>query len=169
MASQDDPLPPLPFVNRIAEHLTISNYILPVVGSYYINEITNDIIYTLGYDLLQSGGRKESGLSAKTVSDCLFLLRSIQKYAIERNIEVNFSICHFQIKHSQKELRVFTLKEHQILYQYLKANRTFSNLGILLCLFTGIRVGELCALKWEDISITERTLYIHKTMQRLQI
>ena len=43
------------------------------------------------------------------------------------------------------------------------------NIGILVCLFTGIRVGELCALKWEDISFSEKTLYIHRTMQRIQI
>lgn len=39
----------------------------------------------------------------------------------------------------------------------------------MLCLFTGMRVGEICALKWEDISFQEKSIYVHKTMQRLQI
>lgn len=42
------------------------------------------------------------------------------------------------------------------------------NLGILLCLLTGIRIGELCALTWEKISISERNIYICQTMQRIQ-
>ena len=42
------------------------------------------------------------------------------------------------------------------------------NLGILLCLFTGIRVGELCALSWDNISLNDNTLYISQTAQRLQ-
>ena len=146
----------------------LSHYILPVLGKYFLSEITNDMIYTFGYELLKSGGKNGNGLSPKTVSDSLSVLKSIQNYAVARNIDINFSVCHFQMKQSQKVLRVFSLSEQQRLYQYLKVNQTFSNLGILLCLFTGIRVGELCALKWEDISVTEKTLYIHKTMQRLQ-
>ena len=43
------------------------------------------------------------------------------------------------------------------------------NLGILLCLFTGMRVGEICALKWEDFSFQEKSIHVHNTMQRLQI
>ena len=43
------------------------------------------------------------------------------------------------------------------------------NLGILLCLFTGMRVGEICALKWEDFSFQEKSVHVHNTMQRLQI
>ena len=42
------------------------------------------------------------------------------------------------------------------------------NLGILLCLFTGIRIGELCALTWDKISLSERNLCICQTMQRIQ-
>ncbi len=38
----------------------------------------------------------------------------------------------------------------------------------MICLLTGIRIGELCALKWEDISLTEKVLHIHKTLQRIQ-
>ena len=43
------------------------------------------------------------------------------------------------------------------------------NFGILLSLYTDLRIGEVCALKWEDVLFDERVLYIHQTMQRLQI
>ena len=42
------------------------------------------------------------------------------------------------------------------------------SLGILLCLFTGMRIGEICALKWEDFSFEEKVVHVHQTMQRLQ-
>ena len=42
------------------------------------------------------------------------------------------------------------------------------NIGILICLLTGLRIGEVCALCWEDISFTDHTMYIHKTVQRIQ-
>ena len=47
-------------------------------------------------------------------------------------------------------------------------NQDIYKLGVLLCLYTGIRIGELCALKWGNISFDEKTLKIDKTMQRLQ-
>ena len=38
-----------------------------------------------------------------------------------------------------------------------------------MSMLTGLRIGEICALKWEDISIPEKTVYVHSTMQRIQI
>ena len=45
---------------------------------------------------------------------------------------------------------------------------SLKNIGILICLYTGLRVDEICALHWNDISLKEKTLYIHQTLQRLQ-
>ena len=142
-------------------------YILPSIGDDWISEITDEKIHVLCSDLLNTGGAKKTGLSPKTVTDVLSLLRSIQKYALSRNMKATPISCSCPIKHSQKQLRVLSFQEHKLLYNYLKSNLTLSNLGIILCLFTGIRIGELCALKWSDISITEKTLYVHQTMQRL--
>lgn len=55
--------------------------------------------------------------------------------------------------------------------QYLRClceNPTPCHLGILLCLYTGLRIGEICAMKWKDICINEQYLYVHQTMQRIQ-
>ena len=41
-------------------------------------------------------------------------------------------------------------------------------LGVYVCLFTGLRIGELCALQWGNISFSEKTLKVEHTMQRLQ-
>ena len=41
-------------------------------------------------------------------------------------------------------------------------------MGILICLFTGLRIGEICALRWSDISLDEQYIHIHQTMQRIQ-
>ena len=51
--------------------------------------------------------------------------------------------------------------------EYLKQNPNPTSLGILLSLCTGIRLGELCALKWSDFSLEEREFHVNKTMQRL--
>lgn len=51
---------------------------------------------------------------------------------------------------------------------YILDNPEPCNIGILVCLFTGLRIGEICALRWEDISLSEQTIYIHQTLQRIQ-
>lgn len=63
---------------------------------------------------------------------------------------------------------MFNRTEQSRLCQYLYANLNAPNLGILICLFTGLRLGEICALRWEDISLSERTIHVHQTMQRIQ-
>ncbi|MFR0985310.1 MAG: site-specific integrase [Frisingicoccus sp.] len=59
-------------------------------------------------------------------------------------------------------------KEQEKLCQYLYSDLNACNIGILISLFTGLRVGEICALRWEDISISEQTIHICRTMQRIQ-
>ncbi|MBR1693170.1 MAG: site-specific integrase [Lachnospiraceae bacterium] len=144
-------------------------YIIPNLGDFAVREVTDDTIFAFANRLLVKGGVKETGLSTKSVSDTLSILRMIRKYAINKNLNVNYTDCTLPVKQKQKPFRVFSMEEQRILCSYLHANRTLRNLGILLCLFTGLRVGELCALKWEDISLADRTLYIHRTMQRLHV
>lgn len=65
-------------------------------------------------------------------------------------------------------LRVLSVQEQQILIANLAEELDFTELGIYICLFTGIRVGELCALTWDDISLENNMIHIHRTMQRIQ-
>ena len=65
-------------------------------------------------------------------------------------------------------MRVLTRSEQITLSNCLCINPTPCHLGILLCLYTGIRIGEVCALKWGDIHIEEQYLYVHQSMQRVQ-
>ena len=147
----------------------LQSYIIPQLGSYSITMITDDAISKFVSYLLNYGGKSGSGLKPKTVSDVLSILRAIKKYAVSRNYMVNFTLSNVPLKQQQRHLRVFTTQEQERLLHYLKSNSSLSNLGVLLCLFTGIRIGELCALKWSDISLNEKTLYIHQTMQQLHV
>lgn len=147
-------------------HSLLRSYILPAFGDCPVSEITGERLSRFANRLLCMGGRCGHGLSAKTVADILSLFRSIQKYAAGQDMDVR-TICRVPVKQTQKPLRVLTAQEQQTLCHYIGTHATLSNLGILLCLFTGIRIGELCALKWGDISPEEQILSIHHTMQRL--
>ncbi len=53
------------------------------------------------------------------------------------------------------------------LENYLLHNQNNTNISVLLCLFTGLRVGELCGLKWGDIDFENGTISVNRTVQRV--
>lgn len=104
------------------------------------------------------------GLSRETVNLVLMVLEMALSYAKEQN-NVSVPEIHF-LKTAKTQMRVFSQKEQQILVQHLLTKNDIFSFGILFALFTGIRIGEICALDWQDI--TENTIHISKTMQRLK-
>ena len=120
-------------------------------------------------ELLTSGGLKSKGLSPKTVTNILSVLKNIFIFANREKFLVTADIKDITVKQPQKPMRILSIEEQQRLSQYLCDNLTSCWLGILLCLYTGLRIGEVCALKWKDIHIHEHYLYIHQSMQRIQI
>lgn len=143
-------------------------YILPEFGDAELQEITHGFISEKCNKLLLNGGKNGQGLSPKTVSDILSLLRSIIKYASQQGKIVPCDVHSIHIKRHMKELRVLSLDEQKRLCEYLCTHLNSYNIGILLCLFTGLRIGEICALRWEDVSLIDKTLHVHHTLQRIQ-
>lgn len=147
----------------------LNSYLIPSYGNRIIEEITRSEVTSYSLELLSNGGIKRSGLAPKTVNSILSVLKNIFKYA-ER--EMNLSIADISdigVKQPQQPLRILSVNEQQRICSYLYCNISPSNLGILLCLYTGLRIGEICALKWSDINTDDRILHIHQTMQRIQI
>lgn len=64
-------------------------------------------------------------------------------------------------------MQALTRNEQQILENYLYQNIDLSKMGILLTLYTGLRLGELCALQWKNIDIENQMIHIDKTVQRI--
>lgn len=146
----------------------LKSYIIPYIGNLDISEISFGVLETYCSNLLIKGGSKGTGLSPKTVSDCFTLVRKILQQASDRGFRPPCDGKSIAIKQHSKELRILSRNEQQTLRAYLYENLNERNMGILVCMFTGIRIGELCALKWKDISFSERTVHIQRTMQRLQ-
>lgn len=146
----------------------LNAYVLPKLGSVLLRDMTRECIEAYCNRLLLDGGARGSGLSAKTVSDVLAVLRSILRFAEENGKTPPCDGRSVQIKKNSKEMRVFSKAEQELLCQKLYGDLSAPNVGILVCLFTGLRVGEICALRWEDVSLREKTIHVHQTMQRIQ-
>ena len=147
----------------------IHSHILPEFDNAPLNELTSSRIQKFCEDLLDHGGISGEGLSPKTVADILSLMRSLLRYAQIQGYQPPSTGKEIIIRQTAPDTVIISRSAQEILCRYLYANISERNIGILLCLFTGMRVGEICALKWEDISFQEKSIYVHKTMQRLQI
>ena len=149
---------------------SIENHIKPHLGNYDITQIDTAIIEKFVSELFENGRiNAMGGLSAKTITDILIIVKEVLGFA---RIHGFVTICNFdniQIKRNNREMRVLSCSETQQLITVLINNINREKLGILFCLFTGIRIGELCALQWKNISFLEQTVKIDKTMQRLQV
>lgn len=149
-------------------HNMLTNYILPEYGNQPFNAITYDFIEAHCKYLLEAGGKNGKGLSPKTVSDILAIIRNISKFAIRKGIYVACDAGAVQIRQDIKPMRVLSAVEQSQLCEYILKKPEPCNIGILVCLFTGLRIGEICALRWEDISFSDQSIYIHHTLQRIQ-
>lgn len=148
---------------------TIDNHIKPDLGKYPISKISTSLMVQFVSHKLQ-GGRIDGngGLSPKSMSDILVIVKESFKYAQSYGIIVNCSFDRISFKKNAQEMRVLSLLEEQRLLSVLFKDLDRYKLGVFICLYTGIRIGELCALRWKNISLSESTIKIEHTMQRLQ-
>lgn len=138
----------------------IRNHIEPhSISKMQIRYLSSKAINSFSNDKLQSGK-----LSAKTVNDILIVVGLSLSYAEEMYNIPKPKINH--IRENKKDVRVLSIGEQQILESYLNQDLNLYKAGILLALYTGIRVGELCALQWDDI--TNENVVVNKTLHRIK-
>ncbi len=148
---------------------SIENHIKPHLGKYPIDKIGASLMESFVAHLTTNGKLNgKGGLSAKTISDILIIIKESFQYARNHGVVITCNFDNITLKKSVHEMRVLDCAEMQILIGVLLQDTDLYKLGVFLCLFTGIRIGELCALQWKNISIENKTIKIEQTMQRLQ-
>lgn len=140
----------------------LQTHILPKLGYRDVTEITmEDII-----DLLCEKASPEDGLAPATLRSIITMLRGIFQYAERFGCAVDWKDIHGPA-HTPGFASVIS-KEHQMkLRFYCAKNLRPDTLGVMICLFTGIRLGEICAMKWEDIDLKNGTIRVRRTVQRI--
>ena len=112
----------------------------------------------------------ESGLSQKTVRDILVVLKMILRYGAKHGLLPSHQIdVIFPTDREKQDLEVLTLAHQRQLMTFVKDHFTFLNLGIYICLSAGLRIGEVCALQWDDMDIASGVIRVNKTIQRIYL
>ena len=123
-------------------HYLFSHYISPMIGDRLVYMFSNKDCEVFLNKLLLSGKSDGSGLAPKTVTDIRSVVKLILKTAEK---EGELSLCNPElcpVKPVKKPLRILSLKEQQALQDYLLGNLTHKNIGTLIALYTGVRLGD---------------------------
>lgn len=142
-------------------------YICDKLGSKRICDLNAFIINRFTDSLLNIGGKNGQGLSAITVQSVMIILRSVfelgeLEYGLP-NPAKNIAMP----KTESAEILLFNSCEMSRI-RTVAINGSSFELGILLSLYTGLRIGELCALTWEDIDLVNQVIKVDKTLYRIK-
>lgn len=140
----------------------LERHIKPRLGSRRLGGICTASVDAFTRELLET-----DGLSVKTVHDILSVLHSVLKDTEARRPTDALALQIRYPKGKRREMRVLTIEEQKRLVAYLLHPTDSCKFGLLLALYTGLRIGELCALRWSCIDLREQTIRIAATMQRL--
>lgn len=121
----------------------IDTHIRSQLGKYQISKISTQLIEGFIENLLSCGRvDNNGGLSAKTVTDILTIVKSTIDYARYNNLVVSCNLSKLTIKKKDKEMRVLCQSEQDALIRVLIADMDLYKFGVLLSLYTGIRIGD---------------------------
>lgn len=140
--------------------LLIENHILPVFGNS--SNLEDAEVQAFVFQKL------EQGLSQKTIKDILIVLKMILKFGAKNNwIAYKPLDIQYPTEREKHTIEVLSRSDQKKVMNYIQGHFTFRSLGIHLCLSTGMRIGEVCALTWEDVNVDTGTIKISKTIQRI--
>lgn len=136
----------------------------------YIKPFFKDIgLCRLNRDMLQEFVNSMPGLSPSTIKGIFSFLRETLKAANKKEYITQMWIGVEMPKLKRRKTEAFTKEEQYLIENTLNIKENPNHIGILLCLYTGLRIGEVCGLRWEDIDFVSRTLTVNRTVQRITV
>lgn len=145
------------------------NILAPRFGSTDVETMSKKVVTTFLYELLDSGTK-----SKKYCSDILIVIKMLIRFAGDE-LGINVPDTAWKViwptnnKVVAPKLECYTKEEYRKIVGYVMDNPSPRNLGILLTICTGMRIGEICALQWRDIDLVGKTIHVNKTIERIYL
>lgn len=145
--------------------LIVEQHIKDKIGRMELNELSPLVLQQFITELLQSGNKKTGkGLSANSVNAVITVIQSSLKTAHMLGLTAEYTADKLKRpKLTEKPVECFTLAEQKRIEQAVMHGKKDKLYGILLCLYSGLRIGELIALQWSDIDLTRGILTVSKS------
>ena len=142
--------------------LLIENHILPSFGEMALVEEQD--VQTFVFRKLNEG------LSHKTIKDILIVLKMILRFGAKNQMTAYRQIdIKFPTERDKHSIDILNRSHQKQIMEYIRLHFTFKNLGIYICLSAGMRIGEICALTWDDLDVENGIIHVRKTIQRIYV
>lgn len=141
------------------------NKIIPHLGGYDLNELTPIILQRYVTELSQSGNtRTGRGLSSNSVNGIISVIQNSLQTAYRLGFTKEYiGDKIIRPKTTERRIDCFTVAEQRKIEQAALESKTLKMRGIVICLYTGLRIGELLALTWEDVDFNKGEVSISKS------
>ncbi|MCL2246739.1 MAG: site-specific integrase [Lentimicrobiaceae bacterium] len=142
--------------------LLLENHLLPAFGNKYsVKEID---VQTFIFQKLGEG------LSQKSIKDILIVLKMVLRFGAKNKfLKYQPFDVQFPTQREKESVEVLSKANQKKIMTHIQEHFTFKNLGVYICLSTGIRIGEICALTWNDIDVETGIISVRQTIQRIYI
>lgn len=146
-----------------AVYLQLCNhYVLP---EFKDAELSEESIQTFADSLI------DRGFALKTVKDTMLVLKMIIRHGerLKAWPHVEYSVRYPTKLGEARRLATLTIQQQRRLGAHLRENFSFRNIGLLICLQSGLRIGEVCGLQWRDLDLADGVIRVRKTVQRIYL
>lgn len=150
----------------VSRYTEISNdHLIPSLGEYELQSLSPIILQKYISELLECGNLKTGyGLSSSSVNSIITVIQS------SLNVAFNLGLMTERVgdklkrpKTNEKNIECFSVEEQRVIEKAVLSDNRSHMFGVFLCLYSGLRIGELLALEWNDIDFVNCTLSVTKT------
>lgn len=146
---------------------TLRHYLQPILGDYKMPTLDERILEQGLLAVIAPTDDNSKPLGAAMARECLSMIRRICKYAehlhLIRPLEISIKLP----QRKQQAVLPFTIDEQKKLLAFVTDTPTPRKVGLLLSLQLGLRIGEICGLKWDDFDLSAGTVTIRRTINRI--
>ena len=146
----------------------LDKHIYPTFGDMRIDQITTEMIQAFAEEKKKAKGVSGKKLTQSYIGNILVVLMDVHAYAVRKGLCASLTGTVSKPSPKRKRHRILNGKEIKKLIAYLKEQQTPVMTGVLITMYTGMRIGEVCALQWADINLDDGVIFVRKTVQRVE-
>ena len=147
----------------------IETHIVPELGKLRLSQISSTTINAFLSKKLENGRLNgNGGLSPSYVGSIMIIVSSAINFAVKEQMCPPLKTPIYKPQPEKKELEILSLEEQLVLEGFARADLNPTKVGIMISLYTGLRIGEICALTWDDVDLANEVIHIRHTVARIK-
>lgn len=147
----------------------LERHIIPFIGKRKLSTITSHTINTFLDNKLKNGRLDgKGGLAPSYVKTMALILQAAFDYGKNEKISPDISITISKPDTGKEEMRILDEQELKTLESHLTNDIDSTKIGTMISLHTGLRIGEICALSWDDIDLKNNIIHVRHTVSRVK-